>query len=182
MSIKNTSTTYGSVSKFFHWLIFILVLCMVTFGFFLGDVPKDYQPITYNIHKLTGLTILSLMVLRLLGALINLKPVLPKDTLPWQRVLERYIHFFFYLGVIPMPFAGWIGSIAGGRPPHLGSFAFNLPVEQNKALAEAAFNMHNLIAFFIIALVSIHIVAALYHHFIKKDDVLRRMMPHRSHV
>jgi len=178
MALRNSQVAYGSVAKFFHWLIFLLVLFMIIYGYSLQYVPKDYQAFAYNIHKLTGVTILTLMILRLLWALSNPKPLLPLDVPHWERLLERFVHALLYLVLIVMPLAGWIGSVAGGRPPHIGDINLWLPIEQNKALAEAAFNVHNTTAIIIIVLVSLHILAALYHHFIKRDDILRRMMPH----
>lgn len=181
MGLRNTIVAYGSVSKFFHWLIFLLILFMIIYGYCLSYVPKDYQPFAYNIHKLTGLSILVLMLLRLLWALANPKPLLPPDTPQWQQWIERLVHFLLYATIIAMPLAGWIGSVAGGRPPHLGSFSITLPIAKNEALADTAFSIHNTIAVVIIVLVSLHILAALYHHFIKKDNTLRRMMPQGSH-
>ncbi len=177
MGLKNTLNSYGSITKFFHWLIFILIFFMIIFGFLLEFVPKDYQPITYNIHKLTGLTILTLMLLRALWSSINAKPLLPFYTPAWQKIAEHVVHYSLYVVIIAMPIAGWIGSCAAGKPPHLGSFTLNLPVPQDKALVEAAFNVHMTLAFAIIVLVTIHVSAALYHHYIKKDNILRRMLP-----
>jgi cytochrome b561 len=94
----------------------------------------------------------------------------------WQRVIERLMHFLLYAGLIIMPLAGLVGAVAGGRPPHLGNFNIVLPIAQSKALAEFAFeSIHNPLAIILIILISIHILAALFHHFIKRDDVLRRM-------
>ena len=177
MSLRNTAASYGSVAKFFHWLISILIIFMLIFGYFLDDVPKDYQPMSYNIHKLTGLAILALMVLRLIWALVNPKPVLPTETLPWERLTVRMVHFMLYLFVILMPLAGWIGSVADNRPPHLGAINFELPIPQDKALANAAFDVHGTVAIILIVLISLHLLAALYHHFIKRDDILVRMLP-----
>jgi cytochrome b561 len=175
--IKNTLSTYGSFSKFLHWVIAILVIVMLSFGFFLDDVPKEYQEFTYNLHKLTGLTILALMLIRLLWALMNVKPLLPAGTKAWERIAEHLGHFALYLFLICMPLVGWIGSIAAGYAPKLGSIEFNLPIEKNKVLSETAFDLHNTFAIILIVLVSIHILAALFHHFIKRDGVLRRMLP-----
>lgn len=174
---KNTAVAYGSVSKFFHWLIFVLLLFMLTLGYFLHDIPKAYQSLVYNTHKLTGLSILIFMILRVIWALSNPKPRLPKETRPWEGVAERSVHFLLYVSVISMPLAGWIGSSAAGRPPHIGDFHMMLPVAQSKTLSEMAFRVHGLLALTIIALVCVHVLAALYHHFIRHDDVLRRMMP-----
>lgn len=177
MTVFNTELTYGSVAKFFHWTIFILVALMLTGGFFLEDVPEAWQRTAYNGHKLIGLTILTLMLLRALWALINTKPTLPRDTKPWEKVAEHVVHGLLYVLLIAMPLAGWIGATAGGRPPKLGDIALALPVAENKALKEWAFGWHETIAFMLIALLCLHVGAALYHHFFKRDDVLRRMLP-----
>jgi cytochrome b561 len=175
MPIKNTSSTYGVISKTLHWLIALLVVAMLIFGYFLGDVPKAYQPIAYNTHKLVGLTILSLMILRLIWALVNAKPTLP-GTKRWERVTEHVVHWSLYLFVICMPISGWIGSVAAGYAPHLGGVVFGLPIEKNKTLESASFDLHDSFAIIIIVLVSLHFLAAMFHHFVKKDNVLRRML------
>lgn len=142
---------------------------------------KNIQPLTYDIHKLMGLTILGLVILRLLWALINPKPVLPAETFPLQKLAERLFHAMLYMFVILMPLAGWIGSVAEGRAPYLGHVSFELPIDQNKALADAAFNLHGTTAIILIVLISLHTLAALYHHFIRKDDILMRMLPKGRH-
>ena len=175
--LTNTASTYGSVSKFLHWLIFLLVTGMLIFGFFLDDIPKDYQGMAYSWHKGTGLTILGLMIIRIVWALINTKPSPVAFTPMWQVFLERLVHWCLYLLLLVMPLAGWIGSVAAGHVPSIAGFAFNLPIAKNKELADLAFSTHNNVALIIIALVSLHVLAALYHHFIKKDNVLMRMWP-----
>lgn len=175
MSFRNSNTSYGSVSKFLHWAVALLVLCMLVFGFFLDDIPKDYKGLVYNIHKLTGLTILSLMLLRVLWALMNPKPE-SLSLRHWETWAERTVHLALYVTVIAMPLAGWIGASAADKPPHLGDFKFLLPVTQGKPLAEASFDMHTTLAYIIISLLCLHIGAALFHHFVRKDGVLKRMM------
>lgn len=182
MSLKNTSTSYGSVAHFFHWLIFLLVLIMVPVGFTMGNISdKALRGEVVNIHKLIGVLILLLMLLRLLWALMNVKPSLPFQTPTWQRMAERTMHIALYLGLIIMPLSGLIGAVAAGHPPRLGDLSIKLPIAQNKTLAEFAFDfVHKPLAWILIVLISIHILAALYHHFIKRDDVLRRMLTSRQ--
>jgi cytochrome b561 len=144
---KNTQTSYGSVAKLFHWTIFILVAFMLFLGFFMDDIEKPLRGAVINIHKILGLTILSLMILRLLWALIA------------------------------MPLSGWIGSVAAGYVPHFFGLSLGLPISQSKSLGELSFSTHKILAYTIIALVSLHVLAALYHHIIKKDNILLRMMP-----
>jgi cytochrome b561 len=176
MSVKNSATGYGSVSRFFHWLIFLLVLVMIPLGYFMGDFPKEWRGAVVNVHKVTGVCILILMLLRLLWALCNVKPLLPFQTPVWQRIAERVMQFLLYAGLIIMPLAGLVGSVAAGKPPHFFDINIVLPIAESKALAAFCFDViHNNLAIILIVLISIHMLAALYHHFIKRDDVLRRM-------
>jgi cytochrome b561 len=121
------------------------------------------------------------MVLRLLWALINPKPMTLVNMPLWERWAERSVHFLLYFVVIAMPIAGWVGASAAGRPPHIGNLNLQLPIEQSKTLVDNAFAVHNTSAILIIVLFCIHFLAALYHHFIRKDDILRSMLPHSSH-
>lgn len=176
MSFRNTQTSYGSVTKFIHWLIFILLACMLTLGYFLDDIPEDYKGMVYNAHKVTGIFILAVMLFRVIWTLSNPIPKLPIDTTPFQKFAEITVRILLYISVIGMPLVGWIGSCAAGRAPHLGSFVFNLPVSENRPLVTTMFELHGTFAIMIIVLASIHILAALYHYFIKKDNILQRML------
>lgn len=174
---KNTYISYGAVTKLLHWLIFLLVLVMLIVGFCLPLVPEAYQGVGYNLHKVTGLTILTLMLIRLVWTLANPKPLLPIETPLWQRFLDHLVQWSLYIVLIAMPIAGWIGAVAGGRPPHVGELAISLPINADKEFAKSAFTVHNTIAFVIIALVTLHILAAAYHYFIKRDNIVQRMWP-----
>src|SRR5579883_1153114 len=116
MSLKNTKTAYGSISKSFHWLIFLLLAFMLILGYLMDDLPKEYKALAYNTHKLTGLSILVLMIVRLVWALMNPKPALLNVSV-WERLAEHFMHFLLYAVVIAMPIAGWIGSSAAGKVP-----------------------------------------------------------------
>jgi len=176
-SLFNTGSAYGPISKFFHWIVAILVILMLSVSYFLDDIPnKNLVGVAFNAHKLAGLTILTLMVLRILWALRNPKPSLPGVKL-WEKWAEHLVHWGLYIAVLLMPIAGWIGASAGGHPPRLGKMKLGLPLAKNENLADFAFSIHNSLAIIIIVLVSIHVLAALYHHFIRKDNVLRRMWP-----
>lgn len=177
MAIYNTPNEYGTVTKTFHWVIFLLVVTMLCVGFFLGSFSKEMRPIVMNVHKLTGLLILLLMTLRLFWSLINIKPILV-FTSWWEKFLERTVHWLIYAAVIGMPLFGWIGSTAAGRAPHLGALTLPIPfVDKNDALKEWAFHWHNIFAYLLVGLLTIHVGAAFFHHFIRQDNVLRRMVP-----
>lgn len=177
MSIRNTENSYGWLAKFFHWVISPLIIVMLIFGFFLDKLSKDFQPTAYNYHKLTGLLILTLVVLRILWTVINPKPKLPEDTLLWQRIAEHVVQGLMYVSIFMMPLVGWLGASYAGYAPHLGQLQLKLPVSHDLSKAELFFKLHELFAFLLIGLLIIHVSAALYHHIIKKDMILKRMLP-----
>lgn len=178
MSVRNTATSYGSISLLFHWIIFLLILVMIPLGYFMGDVSdKALRGQVINIHKLIGVLVLVLMLLRVLWTLNNVKPALPFQTPVWQRITERCMQVSLYLGLIIMPLSGLVGVVAAGRPPHLAGISIELPIAKSKVVASFAFEyIHQPLAIILIALISFHMLAALFHHFIKRDDVLRRML------
>jgi cytochrome b561 len=126
-----------------------------------------------------GLTVLSLVILRILWALTSIKPGLPEIMKPWERYSERYLHFTLYLLLLIMPLSGWLMSTAAGyAPSFFGLFSIPMPrISHNENLAGFAGEIHYKVAWLLILLVSIHILAAFKHHFIDKDNILKRMWP-----
>lgn len=171
------STQYSSMSKFLHWLIALSVIIMLIVGFFLDDVPEQYQGTAYMLHKSTGISILFLMIVRFLWIRATGQPPLPESVKLWEKIVSRFVQYSFYLLLIIMPLSGWIMSVAADRVPmFFGLFKAPLPwVESNKSLAEFMGEAHELIAWIIIGFLFLHIAGALKHHFIDKDDVLKRI-------
>ena len=170
--------TYSTGSKIFHWLIAFIVIMMLSGSFFLDDVPNQYQSLAYMIHKSCGLTVLFLMIARYLWLLHSGKPSLPVNTPGWQKILSRMVQYGFYLFLITMACCGWIMSVAEGRiPSYFGLINLPLPIEPNKALAKLMEQSHKTIAWVLIALLVLHVAGAIKHHFINKDNVLKRMLP-----
>lgn len=176
---KNTHHTYGSVSKFLHWTISILIIGMLALGFIMINIKEDnsrYQ--LYDIHKSIGITILALMIVRLIWAICNLKPDLPKDIHFLIRAAAHAAHYVLYLLAFAVPMSGFVMSCAAGHPPkYFGLFEIKPPIAVDKVFAKFMGNMHLFLAWTILILVVLHFLGALWHHFIHKDDVLRRMLP-----
>lgn len=181
MAWQNTQNSYGDMTKFLHWLIAILVICMLFLGYFMAEIKnKELFSQVINVHKLVGLSILFLMVIRMFWTLSNPKPKSLIVTPAWQRFTEKFVHFLLYAVLIAMPIAGWIMSVAAGHAPKLFHWLINLPIEKSKAVSGIAMDVHNTLAVVIIVLVSIHILAAFYHYLFKKDNVLQRMLPGKT--
>ncbi len=177
MALMNTASSYGSVTKFSHWLIVVLVIGMLIMGFCMGLLPSNgIKGELYNVHKLTGLTILILMILRLIWAFINPKPVLLGNLSQLQTVAAHTVHWLFYATLIAMPLVGWIMSSAAGKYPHLFGLQFALPIAKNKPVAELFSELHEILAYVIIALICLHVLAALWHHFVNKDATLSKIV------
>jgi len=171
-------TAYSTGSKVFHWLIALIVISMLSGSFFLDDVPEQYQSLAYMIHKSLGLTVLFLMIARMVWIWRCGKPPLPVTVPTWQKIASRLVQYSFYLLLVCMPMSGWIMSVAENRVPvYFGLFSAPLPISPDKALGSFMGELHEIIAWALISLIVIHIAAAMKHHFIDKDDVLKRMLP-----
>ncbi len=178
MSLKNTESTYGSVSKVLHWMLFLLITGMLIIGALMGELPKPLRMDVYTIHKSIGLCILALMIFRVIWMLINPKPILPVTTPRWQVIGAHAVQGLLYLLLLVAPLSGWLMSTASNHvPKFFWGFAVPMPwVPLNKPLAELASSLHELFAWTILVLLLLHIGAALKHHYMNKDDVLRRML------
>lgn len=179
MSLKNTVTSYGSIAKFFHWTVAFTVIALLIVGFIMGNVQdKALKMQVYNLHKLIGLAVLVLMLLRLVWRLMNVQPGYPAAVPKWECKAARGVHDLLYLVLIVMPLSGWIMSTAAGHPPHLGSYSLAFPgVEVNKAVSYYCNTLHGILAWIIPAVIAIHVGAAVKHHWFDKNEVLLRMLP-----
>ncbi|QBR84068.1 cytochrome b [Legionella israelensis] len=176
---KNKNLTYSPMSKLFHWLIAFIVIMMLSFSFFLDSVPEKYRSFAFMIHKSFGITVLFLMLFRFVWVHISGKPPLPDNIPDWQRFMSRFVQYSLYLLLILMPLSGWIMSVAANKPPsYFGLFILPFPgIGSDKALAKWMNQTHEILAWVIITFVALHVIAALKHHFIDKNNVLRRMLP-----
>jgi len=177
--LKNTNETYGSVTKWLHWLIAILVIGMLILGLVLTQVEKGVlRNELMWLHKSIGMTVLLIVVFRILWRFSNRQPTLPLTVPLWEQTASRFMHFLLYLVLFAMPISGWMMSSFGGHPVIFwGWFDAALPLGQYRPWAHQFSNAHFVIAWVMTGLIIVHTTAALKHHFIDKDYVLRRMLP-----
>ncbi len=176
--MRGSVYSYSRGSKELHWIVAIIVLLMLSFSFFLDDLPDQYQSTAYLIHKSLGLTVLFLMCARLFWIVHTGKPALPYSVPYWERALSHVVHVFLYVLLIAMPFSGWIMSVAADRVPSFFGLLrmplYGIPV--NKTLSSFMSTTHKTIAWMLIVLIALHIAGALKHYFINKDKILHRML------
>lgn len=176
---RNTSLAYGIIARGFHWLMALMVIGMLCVGFYMDSLSMSPEKLRfYGLHKATGITILSLVALRLLWRVANPTPALPSDIPAWQRWGAHCSHYGLYALMFAMPLIGWLMSSAAGIPVSVFGW-FTLPhlVGVDKELVNLTKTLHYYGAVVLIALIAAHFCAALYHHFIRKDTILRRMLP-----
>jgi cytochrome b561 len=179
MAIRNTTRRWGAPAQLLHWLIVLLIIAQFTLALLADDLPVGMKKLTLlSRHKSIGITILMLALVRLGWRWLNPTPALPSTLKPYERTLARGTHVLLYLLLLAIPLAGWMMSSARGFPVSWFGF-FQLPdlVPKNKALYEALVVTHVTLAWTLAGVVALHFAAALKHHFMLKDDVLRRMLP-----
>lgn len=167
---------YTSVARMLHWTIAVLIITNLVLGFGRGMLPKGMMAMP--IHKSIGITVLVLTVLRILWRLTHRPPPLPGAMPVWERASATLVHWAFYALMIVLPLSGWIISSAGDRPLNW-FFLFDIPklaVSKTDGLYGLSHEAHELLPWLWIALIALHVGAALRHHFVLKDDVLRRMV------
>lgn len=165
---------YGTISKILHWLVAISIISLLAVGFIMTNLDKGpLKSQIYGLHKAFGITILMFAIFRIFWRLIKPKPKLPESYPKWQRISAAAVHGILYLLTIMIPLSGWVMSVAANYiPSWFGLFQLRLPISPNKALAKFANNTHELLAWVLLAALTLHILAAL-----KEREILRRMLP-----
>lgn len=187
--LRNTATAYGSVTRFLHWLMAAWIVVAYTVIIYLTwDHTEGLIP-GLNYHKAIGFAILLPFAARLVWRLCNPTPALPAGMPAWQVRLSQLTHALLYFLMIAMPISGYLGNFGGVDygffqvPPFrltaLASWiftTFDISPEQWDMVFDT-FHYRIVGPYVLPTLVALHAGAALYHHFIKQDNVLRRMLP-----
>lgn len=168
---------YSSVNIVLHWLTFmliVLVYCTMEFrGIFeRGSAERE---LVKSVHYMAGLTVLLLTVLRLYWRRRQAYPPIEPAPTPWQHRCAVLVHCALYLLLLGMPLLGWLLLSADGKQIPFWGLELPALVAVNPQLAEWAEQLHELIAQLGYALIGLHALAALWHHYIKKDNTLARM-------
>lgn len=168
---------YSTVSLLFHWGIAAAVLGQILL--ITAHEASEGTRTFINAHKALGLTILVVTLARIAWRLMNPAIALPPGTAGWQRIAARATHVGFYLLLIGLPLGGWAASSAAGRDiDFFGLFNWPLlPVPQSRELAGQFMDAHEAGVKVLYVLLALHVLGALKHHFIDRDNVLHRMIP-----
>lgn len=180
MSLENTVQKFGSLTKFLHWTIFILFVVQYYLVYRREYFPKgSAEKIQYMmLHKSFGICVLILAFIMLVWRNVGTRPGIPSNMSSLERFCAKTIHTLLYLAIFVMPITGILMSQFGGRPvPFFNWFTLPNPFSKNEALGNFCYNTHVISSYIIIGIVVLHVLAAFFHHFVRKDNVLKRMLP-----
>lgn len=176
---------YSPVARMFHWVVAGFVFAMIPVGVIMADrgarnVWDGLTNTLYSSHKLAGFVLLFIMTARLGYRLARGAPPPEPGLEPWQKAVSGATHWAIYALLFAMAITGWLGTSLYPSLEVFGLFSLPAIVAPDQAAAGRAFALHRAMGYLLAFLIAMHVAAALHHHFIRKDGVLRRMLPKRS--
>jgi cytochrome b561 len=178
MQVKNTGERYGLIAQLLHWTIAVLIVTQVVLASQAEDATSLLQKAKLlTTHKSIGMTVFLLAAVRLVWRLSHPAPR-PVDDRGWQQKVASLVHWSLYALILVTPLAGWVMSSAKNYSVSwFGLFTWPNLVAPQENLAATLKTTHAALAKTMMVLVMLHAAAALKHHFIDRDNVLRRMLP-----
>jgi cytochrome b561 len=169
---------YTPTARVLHWVTAALVLFIIPAGILMANMPNGpAQDLLFHLHRSIGVLIIPLVIVRLIYRLTYEAPPLPEDLPLIMRLAAHGTHWVLYVLLIVQPLVGWVATSAY-RAPILVFWLFELPPiwPEDRAFSEQAFVVHRFLGIAMAAVICAHIGGALFHHFIRRDNVLMRMI------
>lgn len=170
---------YTGTAKTLHWLILALLIAQFTFAWTMPNIGRN-TPVTtlISLHFTFGIVILAVAAMRLVWRVTHGEPPPEDGVPPWQTASARVIHWLLYALLFVVPLLGWINASWRNMPIVM----FGHPLPQLVATRAPGWSwsgdVHSVLASYVmLTLVGLHVAAALYHYFIRRDRVLQRMLP-----
>ncbi|WP_432785011.1 Cytochrome b561 [Oligella sp. MSHR50489EDL] len=178
----STSVRYTSTAIFLHWLMALGLIGTLSLGLYMQGLPFSPSKLQfYSWHKWAGITLLLLAIVRLAWRLSHPAPALPAEMGALSKLGAHAIHWLLYLLMLAIPISGWLMSSAQGfSVMWFGIVPLPDLVAPDPDLGNLLTKVHITLNYLLMASIVAHVGAALFHHFIKKDTVLKRMMPRMS--
>ena len=171
---------YDSVARSLHWGSALLIVAAFVMGLTIDVLPRESRPPYLNLHVLVGLAVVVLAAGRIAWRIGHPAPPPPADSGPLAVKATALGHGLLYLMMFAVPLIGFAPLFSRGRGVDFGLFQIASPIERTKDWIGPTTEVHEIAAYALIALAVGHVLAALWHHFARRDDVLLRMMPPRK--
>ena len=168
---------YGMVAKILHWLIFVLLAVQYAIGSIMPHIGrKTVNEGWVSWHFSVGAAILFFIVLRLVWRLLHPVPQLPTLS-PWERILTGFTHWALYILVLVMTLLGWAATNSRGWDVNLFGIVILPKISPTGSeWGHECGDIHNVLVYVLLGFIILHVAAALYHHFVKHDQVVGRML------
>ena len=178
MSLKNTETSYGKMSIILHWLMSVMVIGMVAVGFIVDAMSRgETKDMIVGLHISTGFIVLMLALFRWYWMLSNKKLSPVEGVSKAETGMSHATKWLLMLAIVAMPLSGMLMIMSFGKGVNVyGLFEVPALVSENKYVGRLFVKLHGWGGYAISAVIGLHIAGAIYHHFIKKDDTLNRML------
>lgn len=177
MALRNSTVQWGSLAKALHWLVAIGIVGLIYLGLLQDEMPKgDARAEIRMIHGSIALIVFALMTVRIAWRWLNETPSHPSGNPAWQNLAATLVHWGLYIAIFVQLFSGaMVVATNGNGLPFFGLFRIPVPVAEDHDAHEFWEEVHEPVWWVIAFLAVIHVLAAIYNHFLARNDVLRRM-------
>jgi cytochrome b561 len=173
---------FDTVSIILHWSVAIAIVAVAAIELLRGEVfPRGrvLRETLKALHNPAGTVVIGLILLRILWRLAHPAPAMPESMRPWEKLAAKLTHYALYLMMVMIPLTGIVYVLARGRSIDFGLFQIVYPLDHvvGRSMSRALKNAHEFLGQAVLVLAFAHAAAALWHHHIRKDAVLARMLP-----
>ncbi|WP_407311191.1 cytochrome b [Pseudomonas sp. nanlin1] len=179
MTWKNTEARYGSLSITLHWLMLVMLAAVYACIELRGQFARgsDSRLLIVQLHFMLGLSVFALVWLRLLARSLGVTPKIEPTPALWQRLGASAMHWALYALMIAMPVLGWLILSGEGKPVPFWGLQLPHLIAPNRELAAQIQDWHISVGTWGYWLIGLHAVAGLFHHYVIRDNTLRRILP-----
>jgi len=168
-------TKYSRTVRILHWIVALLVFFTWPMGLMIGFAKDEVKLDFYLVHESAGFLVFWFMLVRIGARFYHRAPSLFGTT--FERVAARTVHGLIYIFLIVMPVSGFLATNAHGFPLQwFGAIPIWSPIDKSPAIAPTLSEIHEWSAWIILGLLALHIMAAIYHHLIRRDATLYRIL------
>lgn len=177
MSQIPAKSRYDLVAMGLHWIIAVLVISVGVLGLLLEAIPRASRLFYINLHTTIGLVMLGLILMRLVWRLAHPAPAADESWSPLVTLASNLAHKALYALMLAVPIVGLVAYVWHGRVFDFGLFKLDFGLGSVKAIYDPAEEIHEFLALSLLGLVGLHILGALWHHFVARDNIFRRILP-----
>lgn len=179
--MQERRTRYDRVSIILHWSVGISIIMLAAIELLRGEIfPKGnyFREALKALHEPAGTVVFAVILLRLFWRSAHSSPAMPESMRDWEKLAARLTHYALYALMVAIPMTGIAYTLARGRSIDFGLFQIVYPLDQfiGKEAARTLKEVHEFLGQSVLVLAFLHAAAALWHHYIRKDDVLARML------